>query len=324
MTDKTLDSFETQRKAFEAQFGTLESMGFEDKTRTITNMKACDNKCEDIVDTSFQTEDKSKNYNRISNEKIQTDETSVLQKSDQNRRSSRYPKVIKFNGPSDIYIPPTKKEQKILKSGKAPKERSISNTTPKSRSEVNEEDDLKNDLELDRFIRESHILSTFQNETSGSEVMLDMKNNNMVGYKDDDLCGKARLRTLEMRLNQLSDTNCNRKLKKLEKVPMNIRKGMIKKHMGRINKFEQDAKEGGIILSKVKKGEFRKITSTYKKDIERRIGTNMKSKIKTNFRERSLKINTVGKSTRNGLKISSQEIKRVQGESKNITKRKRR
>nr|4QMF_A Chain A, Protein FAF1 [Saccharomyces cerevisiae S288C]4QMF_C Chain C, Protein FAF1 [Saccharomyces cerevisiae S288C] len=46
-----------------------------------------------------------------------------------------------------------------------------------------EAENLQNDLELQQFLRESHLLSAFN---------------------DDQVIGKARSRTLEMRLNRLS------------------------------------------------------------------------------------------------------------------------
>ena len=86
-------------------------------------------------------------------------------------------------------------------------------------------------------------------------------------------------------------------------------------HLKRIKKYEQEAAEGGIVLSKVKKGQFRKIESTYKKDIERRIGGSIKTrdKEKATKRERGLKISSVGRSTRNGLIVSKRDIARISG-----------
>jgi len=152
--------------------------------------------------------------------------------------------------------------------------------------------------------------------TSGVDLTLKSMNDTNVVYQDDQVSGKSRMRTLEMRLGQLSETNGhNNKINKLEKVPMQIRRGMIKKHVGRIKQYEQDAADGGIILSKVKKGQFRKIEATYKKDIERRIGQSIKSqdKERQTKRQRGLKIQSVGRSTRNGLIISKDDISRIGG-----------
>ncbi|CAI4928036.1 CGH_3_HP_G0030770.mRNA.1.CDS.1 [Saccharomyces cerevisiae] len=141
-------------------------------------------------------------------------------------------------------------------------------------------------------------------------------NDDGIVYQDDQVIGKARSCTLEMRLNRLSRVNGHQdKINKLEKVPMHIRRGMIDKHVKRIKKYEQEAAEGGIVLSKVKKGQFRKIESTYKKDIERRIGEALRPGIKKKLpkRERGLKISSVGRSTRNGLIVSKRDIARISG-----------
>ena len=103
---------------------------------------------------------------------------------------------------------------------------------------------------------------------------------------------------------------------KLEKVPVNIRKGMISKHKKRIDKYEADAKDNGIVLARQAKGSFRKIDFTYKKDIERRIGKGVKADMGKGqvMRDKGLKINAIGRSSRNGLVISKNEIKKVTGE----------
>lgn len=341
--DDYMKQLEEQRKAFEAQFGSLESMGFEDKTKDVPE---------------FQSEDESKEEDSNSNgESSQEEEESKEEESEEEgniipiaRGSTvsdngrvRKPKVIRFDGPSDIYVEPTRAEQKRIRSGKtlaqnskkeAQREAARIKQHGNNGGEGNEEEDgaqeaenLQNDVELQQFLKESHLLSAFSqsnsannNAQSGVNLTLESlssgSKNDTIMYQDNEVMGKARMKTLEHRLRGLSKTNGHdKKINKLEKVPMAMRKGMINKHVKRISKFEQDAADGGIILSKVKKGQFRKIEATYKKDIERRIGSSIKSKDEERAarRERGLKVNSIGRSTRNGLIVSKEEIARING-----------
>lgn len=350
--DDYMKQLEAQRKAFEAQFGSLESLGFEDKTKNISEEELeaeseSDNSArnkqgesDDDEDDDEGDESSKDEENPIPIKKISSNETS-------NTNTVRKPKVIKFDGPSDTYIEPSKEEQKLIRSGKtlqenarklalreaklARNQKGKKNNGGEDKDEdgsgATEEENLHNDLQLQQFLKESHLLSAFNggNKTSqaNSGVGLTLESlsgsgnsNDTVMYQDNEVMGKARMKTLEHRLNGLAQINGhNKKINKLEKVPMAIRKGMINKHIDRISKYEQDAKDGGIILSKVKKGQFRKIESTYKKDIERRIGTSIKTKEEERNarRERGLKVHSIGRSTRNGLVVSKDDIARITG-----------
>ncbi|CCH63150.1 hypothetical protein TBLA_0J01540 [Henningerozyma blattae CBS 6284] len=311
-----------QRLAFEAQFGSLEDMGFDDKTKTVQ-------KSDD--ESASSDESASENGNGSENEEdgsyVSTSENIIPATITPKKESLKVkkPKIIKFQGPSDSYVAPSKKELKILRSGKTlvrSKAYDQDESQEVSENENDEADNLKNDLELQRFLQESHLLSAFSNtltQPSGADLTLQTINNNDVtAYMDDQLMGKARSRTLEMRLKNLSSTNGHdKKVNRLEKVPINMRKGLVAKHQKRIARYEKDAKEGGIVLSKVKKGEFRKIEATYKRGVEKRIGTNIKSheNARNAKRTRGLRINSVGRSTRNGLIISKEDIARINGSS---------
>ncbi|SCU97731.1 LADA_0H07932g1_1 [Lachancea dasiensis] len=313
-----------QRQAFEAQFGSLESMGFEDKT------KAEQQQNEELSeDTSLASEDSGGESDGAScsdsneNESFEGFSDHDFQTQDKSNTTQRQPKVIKFDGSSDVYVAPSKKEQKIIRSGRAPGktlldaklEEDLIKASENDTGDVTndgEKENLQKDLELQRFLKESHLLSAFGNNSpSGADLTLQTMDN--VEYKDDQLFGKARSRTLEMRLKNLASVNG--KAEKLEKVPMNIRRGMTDKHIKRIKKHEHEAREGGIVLSKVKKGEYRKIDATYRKDIERRIGhKNASNEAQRRAkRQKGLKVHSVGRSTRNGLIISPDEIKRING-----------
>lgn len=300
-------TLELQRRAFEEQFGSLEAMGFEDKTKDIITEEE---KEEDHV-TDESDEIAESDEMEESNETQESEEYEEIKP----RITQKQPKIIRFKGPTDTYVPPSKEEQKFLKSGRPlrkmhdPEQVEKTNQLPPPNDNDDDDDDLeqeniKNDIELQRFLKESHLLSAFDSNSANADASL----------TDNTIMGKARSRTLEMRLKGLSSINGNeQRLQKLEKMPIQIRKGMIDKHLTKIAKYEQDAKEGGIILSNVKRGQFRKIEKTYKNDIERRIGTSIKKKQATmsKKRQRGLKVHSIGRSTRNGLIISKNEIDRI-------------
>lgn len=322
--DEYKRQLELQRQAFEAQFGSLESMGFEDKTKQLEDS-------EDSHSEESSKDDMSSSSDENADEDADEDEFAGFSSDEDDGgekevKPKKQPRVIKFSGPSDTYAPPSKKEQKLLRSGKTlNKNRKLLEQDPEEKIEDGDEDatleaeNLKNDIELQRFLKESHLLSAFNSSASGASLTLNGLKDNSIAYHDDEVMGKARARTLEMRLNNISQVNGHeKKISKLEKVPMHIRKGMIGKHVERIKKYEEEAADAGIVLSKVKKGQFRKIQSTYVKDIERRIGKSIKSKDqeKSKKRARGLKVQSVGRSTRNGLVISAEDIAKINGKKR--------
>ena len=330
--DEYMKQLEEQRKAFEAQFGSLESMGFEDKVKEKADESSESEESDNGEGEENQDSDVSGSESQDSESESEEDIIPKYKESSNTSKAKNGPRVIKFNEPIDTYTEVDKKEQKKIRSGKtlrqlaeADERRQILEDKKAKRTknvDDNDEENLENDIELQRFLKESHLLSAFNqpgtenNETSGVDLTLKSLKDDNVVYQDDQMLGKSRMRTLEMRLGQLSQTNGHsKKLGKLEKVPMNIRRGMIDKHVKRIKQYEQDAVDGGIILSKVKKGQFRKIEATYKKDIERRIGQSIKTqdKERQTKRQRGLKIQAVGRSTRNGLIISKEDISRIGG-----------
>lgn len=282
------DDLEVQRRAFEAQFGSLESMGFEDKTKRAgqSDETSDESSNDDGREDSDEREDDSEDESQDDEEEEEDDEEVSEEESQ--------PRVIKFQGPSDEYTPISKKEQRLLRSGKPLRQEKSSEPVEESSED---EENLKNDIELQRFLKESHLLSALGNGATN--------------VNDDSVIGKARARTLEMRLRGLSETNGRSTT--LEKMPVNVRKGMIKKHRKRIEKHETEAKEGGVVLHNVKKGQFRQIDHTHRNDIERRIGSSIKKQQeqRTKRRQRGLRIQSVGRSTRNGLRISQRDIDRI-------------
>lgn len=210
-------------------------------------------------------------------------------------------------------------EKKLRRSGKPltlaelkkKKEEALKQQLGVTKKDPTSAKDFKDDLELQRLLGESKILKSLadeqrsKNRESGADLTLRTLN--------DPLIGKARVRTLDSRISQLASINGNeKKLHVIEKMPMKMRQGMIKKHQDLTRKLETDAKENGIILSKTRKGEFRDIgndKSFVSKD--RIIGKG--NFAKNRMRDRGLKIQTVGRSTRNGLVLSKGDIAKIEG-----------
>lgn len=311
--EEYLKAMEAQRLAFEAQFGSLESMGFEDKTKNVVS----ESESEEQEEEESNTDDLESDEEDLIYGKGSDDESSNEEEVDEPKE----PTVIKFVDSSiNSYQPASKAELKMLKSGKAYKAPKPIELTKKQKNEIKNdtEENIKNDLELNRFLQESHILANFNNEKSGADLTLRTMDNTT----GDSAIGKARRYTVNSRLKEISSINGKDSvINKLEKTPMAIRKQMVKKYQNKISKFEKDAKEGGIILSKVKKGEFRKIDGHL--TVMERIGKGIKSKQKDLFRKKGLKINSVGKNTRNGLVISQKEIDKVNGKDRNFAKTKK-
>ena len=297
---------EAQRRAFEAQFGSLEEMGFEDKTKAVEESESDADGVSDSNDENENASDEDEDefhedmIDRVDDEQSDSDyeEETAIQ--------TPQPTVIKFRDTTREYTGVSKEDQKLLKSGKATikKKAPITTNTPKTKEDT---EDLKNDLELQRFLSESNILQQHQ-KYSGADLL----STTLEGTGTDSLVGKVRRHALKSRIDGLSEqTSHGKNRSKLEKMPMSMRKGMVESYKKKVAKFEQEAKDGGIILAKVSKGQLRDIGK--KVTIHERIGKLDKSKLKSQYRKKGLKINSVGRNTRNGLIISQKDIDRING-----------
>lgn len=276
---------EAQRRAFEAQFGSLEEMGFEDKTKM---QEESDDSSFSVSGTDSEVDDSSEEP--VSEIDAESTEEELVE------TAAEQPKVVKFKDTTREYTGVSKHEEKLLKSGKANVKKTVTEV-PKTKEDS---EDLKNDLELQRFLSESNILQEHQ-KYSGADLLSTLDTENV--------SGTARRHTLRSRMDTISAINGDGK-HKLEKMPMSHRKGMVQSHKRKVAQYEQDAKDGGIVLSKVKKGEFRDIGRVSLSD---RIG---KGKASSTYRQKGLKIHSVGKNTRNGLVISQLDIDRINGAGK--------
>lgn len=307
--DEYMRSLEIQRRNFEAQFGSLEDMGFEDKSKEGKH----DTSSEESDEMESDEEDVADQFAGFSGDLGAESLESEPEEEEEELDEEPKPKVIKLN--EDFSSTPilSKKDQKLVRQGRAPTLKEISEKVKvtEAQAKINKQEDddnLENDMKLQRLLQESHILSNHL-EYSGADVTLQT-----LDYEEPT--GKARKKALTSRLRNISSTNSATEglPKRLEKMPMSMRKGMIKSREKRIAKYEQEAKDAGIILSKVRKGELRQLDagrgSTFSSD---RLGTGKKAAPK--IRDKGLQINSVGRSTRNGLVISQAEIDKINGKS---------
>ncbi|RLV91280.1 Protein FAF1 [Spathaspora sp. JA1] len=307
-------ALEIQRRNFEAQFGSIESLGFEDKSKTVeessTSSKS-DNESE-----SEQEQHDFQGFESDSNSDISSEE---LDEDSEEEEQEEAPKVVKLNSTTSTPIIISKQDRKLLKSGRAPTLHELSiqaqRATKQTPAQVKEDsENLENDLKLQRLLQESHIL-TYSLEHSGAELTLET-----IDYEDPT--GKARRRILDSRMRQLASVNSVRD-RKLESMPMAMRKGMITSRDKKVKKFEAEARDAGIVLSKVRKGHVRDLNegrgSTSASD---RLGSGVsKNKNKKHVRDRGLKIHQVGRSTRNGLVLSQGEIEKINNKGKKFNKK---
>jgi hypothetical protein len=291
-SDEVLDLF---RKNFESQFGSVDNV-------PVRNIKTQEQSSEDGLSEnsdsgeSFKAfSDRETSYGNSKKARSISIASTQMFDSDSDSQSDG-PQIVKFSAKKsnsvaedDIMSRLTEKRQrKLFMSAKAPK--TVEQTELLTRAQAatataESQEDLKNDLELNRLIKESRILAEAENQVShysGAEISLDAEYN-----------PKAKLKILEMRLDEIGS-----KRKRSETIPMNIRKGIVAKKHERQAKYDEYAKEAGIVQARpIKSG----------KNSQRRV--------------RGLQIQTVGKSTKHGHIVSSKEI--AERTTKRVDKRKR-
>lgn len=312
MGDDYADALEIQRRNFEAQFGSLESLGFKDKSQVSSN----DEEFGGFSDADFDNSNSASDSEDDSEGESESDEYSEDEKLVAKPVASQ-PKVFRIGGGLED-TPINKSNTRQARSGRAltlkeleEKQDRINKLTKKQKQQAAAEDaeNLDNDLKLQRLLSESHILAHHM-DNSGADLTLQT-----LDYEAP--IGNARRRILDHRIRTVLALNSGTGglPKKLEKMPMNMRKGMIKARNRRVAEYEREAKDAGIVLSKVKKGETRVLDQgrgvTLASD---RIGSGKKQV--NRMRDRGLRINSVGKSTRNGLRISQDEIDRINNQGK--------
>ncbi|KAI3406675.2 FAF1 [Candida oxycetoniae] len=316
-----LKALEVQRRNFESQFGSVEELGYRDLSKQVS---------ESDEETKEEFSERSDSEKSDESDSEFDDEYQYQEEPVKN--NGVIPQVVRLNSGADTSLSPSslsthsvianKRERKLLKSGRAPTLSEIEAQTANlkqraAKTDSEEISNLENDLKLQRLLKESHILASAANEFSGADLTLQT-----LDY--DDPTGRARKRILQSRISELTQLNRG-KDKKLESMPMNMRKNMIAKRDLRVAQYERNAKDAGIVLPKTKNGEVRDLKAgkgvTLTSD---RLGNGIrKSNKKIDKRERGLKINGIGRSTKNGLIISPSDIQRINNSGKKSFKKKR-
>jgi hypothetical protein len=129
---------------------------------------------------------------------------------------------------------------------------------------------LKNDLALQRLLKESHLLDAgaFNGKVSAPE-------------------GRSRLKSLDLRIR---DLGAKKSISEQEKMPLSHRKGISAKAASREGRRRKEAAENGVVLEKAR---------TAIKSAQRR--------------ERGAGGPTVGKFKGGTLKLSSRDVRSIEG-----------
>ncbi|EPY53250.1 rRNA processing protein Faf1 [Schizosaccharomyces cryophilus OY26] len=134
-------------------------------------------------------------------------------------KSSFFKKMPKLETEEDLKI---KRKNELLR-------RKSSRGEEKDETPENEAEDLKNDIELQKLLRESHLLHEASSRTGET---------NLVAH------GKIRQKVIQQHIKELGGKE------KEQKMPMAARRGMAqkRKHVDRI--IEKEARESGTVLAK--------------------------------------------------------------------------
>lgn len=331
--DEEAWSLDAQRRAFEAQFGSLESMGFQDNSKADAELLALSSDDSDASDFGgFSDDDDNDNRQqptKPSRSTMDVDLDLLLESEELLESEDEAPRVVRLGEPAPQSIQTLKKDRRLLKLGRAPTLAEIEAQQQLAAKQQEKElrrkaasgedaENLENDLALQRLLKESHILAHHL-EYSGADLTLKT-------IDHEEPTGKARKRILDHRIREISAVNSltGGLPKRLEKMPMQMRKGMIDAQARRVAKHEKEAREAGIVLARVRKGQTRELDMgrgvTARLD---RLGTGIKKKKTVNKRDRGLRIQAVGRSTANGLVISEREIARVSNSSRGGKSRRR-
>ena len=135
---------------------------------------------------------------------------------------------------------------------------------------------MKNDLALQRLLKESHLLDAgaFNGKVSAPE-------------------GRSRLKSLDLRIQDLGG---RKSISEQEKMPLSHRKGITAKAAGRDSRRRKEAADNGVVLEKAR--------------------TAIKS---AKRRERSVGGPTVGKFTGGTLKLSSRDVRSIEGPKQRVS-----
>ncbi|EPS42643.1 hypothetical protein H072_3400 [Dactylellina haptotyla CBS 200.50] len=158
---------------------------------------------------------------------------------DDNTPAAREPEVVTYDFSRRGPPPTTKPSHRSFMTSKPPTSvNSTSTAKSKPKSAKDDKDDpsevlnLKNDLALHRLLSESHLLDK-ETLTHSS--------------------GANRLKAVESRIQSLGGTPMQKLNGSDARIPMHIKKGMVKKQAMRVEKEKRIAKENGIVVAKTAK-----------------------------------------------------------------------
>ena len=135
--DEYIKALEIQRRNFEAQFGSIEDMGFEDKSKTQVELEDEDERSsQDSSDQSSGEDEEDSEFDEIDSDS--NEEEMDFLGNDEEQDDIPKPKVFKLNDSSNTPLPVvSKQDRKLLKSGRAPtlleiskKKNSLPNNSP--------------------------------------------------------------------------------------------------------------------------------------------------------------------------------------------------
>ena len=163
---------EIQRRNFEAQFGSIGDLGFDDKLDEVDQDESS------LLEDS-EEENKFDGFTSEGEDSSESEEEITFSEDNPPK-----PKVIKLNTTtSDVpHLVPSKIERKLLKSGRAATLAEIENVTKRASKQTlkqanktakEEADNPENDLKLQRLLKESHILANnVDPQFSGADLTL--------------------------------------------------------------------------------------------------------------------------------------------------------
>ncbi|PQE32766.1 swr1-complex 5 protein [Rutstroemia sp. NJR-2017a WRK4] len=213
---QTLDPQEIFRRHFEAQFKPLPVIA--------------QNPPPANPDLESEEEDEDEDWDRLS-------ESSAADEDNEERNNGV--QVVEHVNIDARTVGMSKAELRAFMSSKPPSSLSHSlHTTQSSKSDPettqSEALNLKNDLELQRLLSESHLLTS----TSGSSTL-------------PSLHGSNRIKALDLRIQALGAKSS---IHVQEKMPMKMRKGIVKAAEEKAERRRREAKENGIVLERERRG----------------------------------------------------------------------
>lgn len=237
---------------------------------------------------------------------------------EENGSDDDQPIVVKYDNSNSSYAAGTllqatstsRREKRLFMSSKAPasienretpvvKGKNGNDDSEDEEDKVLTQEDMKNDLELQRLLRESHILSEAreQGHLSGYDVAnayVSDEKNGLAQYANEEhnhkgkgaLFGEVRLKAMEIRMDSIG-------MKRKQEKPLNMKVVQQRAKDRKQNRRSQidEARESGVVLAR----------SVHQKE----------SKVRKRDQNKGLQFKQLGKQTKTGLVLSKYDIQKV-------------